>query len=94
MKGFHIVSVKGNLTEKGDGFLPYFFQDLDWKVELKESIFITFSSDIEFDYEIEDYEDIYDEFVSIVEVDYYKRTFTILGKNNYIGAGSFILIKN
>lgn len=32
MKGFQIVSVKSNLTEKGEGFLPYFFQDLDWKV--------------------------------------------------------------
>lgn len=46
MKGFQIVSVKGNLTEKGGGIFTYFFQDLDWKVELKESIFITFSSDI------------------------------------------------
>ena len=80
MKGFQIVSVKGNLTEKGEGFLPYFFQDLDWKVELKESTFITFSSDIEFDYEIEDYEDIYDEFVVLLKLIILNELLLYLGK--------------
>ena len=89
--GFQISSVDGNIQMRGDGFLPYTFEDQDWKQEMIDSIFDTFASEIAYAHDVDDADDIYDSIEAIIKVNFDRGYFDIVHKDTQeeIGTGEY-----